>query len=108
MNCFCGKIKYPIFNYKNLSAKYCIDCKLPDMIDVKNRTCNICGIRANFKFDGLYYCNTHKPPGAYNIHVKMCVICKNVQAYFNFDTERKAKYCNSCRLPNMINVKKKI
>jgi hypothetical protein len=44
--CFCGKKKYPIFNYSGSVAKYCDSCKKDGMIDVKNRMCKVCGIRA--------------------------------------------------------------
>lgn len=105
MKCTCGKVKNPIFNYKGLKAAFCNSCKTPDMVDVRNRMCHECGLRANFKDFKLYYCNDHKPSGAFNIHTKLCSKCKNIQPYFNYRGCYEGKYCFSCKTPEMINVK---
>ena len=34
--CHCGKTQ-PIFNYQGLKAEYCSECKLDDMINLKNK-----------------------------------------------------------------------
>jgi hypothetical protein len=103
--CFCGKKKYPIFNYSGSVAKYCDSCKKDGMIDVKNRMCKVCGIRANFKNINSYYCKNHKTDDCYNIHVKLCVVCKKTQANFNY-LDEKPRYCFPCKEPDMVNIKR--
>ena len=105
MKCMCGKVKNPIFNYKGYRAAFCNTCKSPDMIDVRNRMCNECGLRANFKDGHLYYCNNHKTPESFNIHLKLCRKCNIVQPYFNYKECFSPEYCFSCKEPEMINVK---
>ena len=57
-SCFCKKCKkvQPTYNYEGQKAKYCFNCKEPEMIDVKHIKCKtyLCSIRPQDKFEG--YC----------------------------------------------------
>ena len=49
------------------------------------------------------YCGKCKKDGMIMIRKRLCVECKNQQATYNL-FGLKAKYCNQCRTPEMINV----
>jgi len=55
--CIKCNIKIPNFNYRNEKAVlYCADCKLPDMIDIRNKKCktSLCDVVIGKKYTG--YC----------------------------------------------------
>jgi hypothetical protein len=107
--CTCGK-KNPSFGYKtDIIAKYCNDCKLDGMIDIKNKKCT-CGKKQpyfGYKTDIIAkYCNDCKLDGMIDIKNKKCT-CGKKNPYFGYKTDIIAKYCNDCKLDNMIDIKHK-
>lgn len=90
-------------------AEYCSIHKPDDSnyINVKNRSCLGCGKTALFGLPGSYaqYCSLCKPNDNYiDVHSKMCIICKVVQARFGSPITRKAEYCTSCKPEGYINL----
>ena len=104
--CKCGK-HIPSFNFTGLKPEYCGKCKLPGMIDVKNKLCKCGKSQSSFNFTGLKpeYCGKCKLPGMVNVVNKKCKCGKHIPN-FNF-TGLKRRYCRECKLPGMINVTNK-
>jgi uncharacterized protein YajQ (UPF0234 family) len=110
--CILCNIKRPNFNYKEeLKAVYCFDCKLEDMVDIKNKKCISCNIkRSSFNYKenkNPTHCKNCKLENMIDIVNKKCIFCKINQPTFNYKEESKALYCGSCKLENMIDVKNK-
>ena len=103
-----GNNKYVIYNFAGLKPKYCVDCKLPDMINVFSPKCIICNDKQScFNLPterrGLY-CNDCKLPDMINIKSPKCITCNEIYPVFNLPTESKGLYCGDCKLPEMVNV----
>jgi hypothetical protein len=103
--CVCGKSSKPIFNYKGLPPKYCSQCKLENMLNLRHKLC-VCGkVQAGFNYEGLSpeYCKLCKKLGMILINKRTCIECNENQATYNLYGLRP-KYCNQCRTDHMINV----
>ena len=107
-----GCKKIPCFNYENeTKAIYCLEHKLNNMIDIKNRHCNYngCKKQPSFNYENetkAIYCSEHKLNEMVNvIEKRKCNYngCKK-QPSFNYENETKAIYCSEHKLNNMINV----
>lgn len=103
--CPCGK--QPHFNFKDMTAKFCADCKKDGMIDVKNTKC-FCGkSQPRFNYEGLKpnFCNDCKYEGMINLLFKKCKCGK--RARYNYP-ELKSMYCKDCKTDGMIDCEKKL
>jgi len=79
----------------------------------RKNSCDICGIRARFNFNGMNYgvkCSTHMDPTMVNVfkdtESKKCEKCKIGIARFNIRCQG-AKFCLKCKEPEMIDVRSK-
>eukprot|EP00122_Pirum_gemmata_P011554 Pgem_evm1s10706 len=76
MKCMAGCGKHPSCNYRGESKRlYCKKCKLPGMIDVKNKQCEKAGCfkYPNYNYPGekvRKFCKKCKTPGMINITYK--------------------------------------
>ena len=105
----CKGKKLASYNYTGLKPKYCGNCKLPDMIDVKNPKCITCNLKRPYfniptESKGLY-CFDCKKPDMINVKDRKCITCNKKQPCFNIPSESKALYCGDCKKPDMIDVK---
>ena len=103
-----GKKKQAYYNYTGLKPKYCSNCKLPNMINVKSPKCITCKDKIPHfnhptESKGLY-CSNCKLPNMINVKSPKCITCKDKIPHFNHPTESKGLYCGDCKLPNMIDV----
>jgi len=101
--CNCGK-NFPNFNYEGLPAKFCSECKLDNMIDVKHKKC-LCGkSQPTYNYINLIakYCILCKLDNMIDVKHKLCK-CGKVRPTFNYNG-LNPEYCASCKLNNMINV----
>jgi hypothetical protein len=100
--CKCGK--QPIFNFKNMSPKFCSVCKLEGMIDVKNKKCFCEKSQPIYNFEGLKpnFCFECKHDGMINLVSKKC-FCEKSQPIFNLPG-LTPKYCINCKDESMIDV----
>jgi len=107
-----GCIKRPTYNYNGQTkAIYCVQHKLPNMIDIRHKKCQNDGCIKHpaYNYNGetkAIYCNQHKLPNMINIKSKRCIYegCITI-AIYNYNDETKAIYCYQHKLPNMINIK---
>ena len=108
--CHCGK--RAIYNISGQKAYFCKKHKEPNMIDVKNNTCEIIGCTKRPSYNLLgkkpRFCNTHKESGMINIVSKVCEFngCNKISSY-NVIGETFGRFCKDHRQENMIDVKKK-
>jgi len=102
--CLCGKQAH--YNIDGLKPKFCANCKLDGMIDVKNTKC-FCGkSQPRFNFEGLKpcFCNECKEENMVNLAFKKCKCGK--RARYNFP-ELKSEYCKYCKTDGMVDCEKK-
>jgi hypothetical protein len=104
--CKCGKTG-PNFNYDGMKAKYCSECKMENMIDVKHKKCSCGKCQPTYNYEGLVanFCIECKKNDMIDVKHNMC-FCGKVRPTFNYYRE-KAKYCSDCKLNNMIDVTEK-
>ena len=83
------------------------------MVDIKHKKCieHGCNTRPNFNYEGninVLYCSNHKKEGMVDIKHKKCleVGCK-IQPSFNYEG-LQPEYCSSCKLPDMIMLRKRL
>ena len=107
--CNCN-LSIPVYNYETeITPRYCKVCKLTGMIDIvnKNKLCS-CDkkIRATFNVVGekAKFCSSCKTIGMVNVIDRKCK-CGKVQPTFNLVGEKQAVCCNSCKTPEMIDIK---
>ena len=106
-------IKRQNFNYENeKQALYCGDCKLENMIDIKNKKCifDNCNKKPNFNYINektAIYCTTHKLKDMVDINHKKCIDCNIKIPSFNYENEKKRLYCGDCKLKDMIDIANK-
>ena len=50
--CNCGK-NLPNYNFDGMPAKYCSECKLEEMIDVKHKKCHCGKCQPTYNYEGL-------------------------------------------------------
>uniref|UniRef100_A0A6C0KF38 Uncharacterized protein n=1 Tax=viral metagenome TaxID=1070528 RepID=A0A6C0KF38_9ZZZZ len=88
----------------------CVDCKLPDMIDVNHRLqiCQTCKKKKpvfNYKDEKTgIMCGDCKLPNMIDVVSKKCQTCNKKRPYFNYETEIKALFCGDCKLQNMVDI----
>ncbi len=115
LNIYCKK--QSSFNYKNFKEInirkniYCLNHKLNNMINIKNKKCITCLIKQstfNYKDEKkALYCGDCKLTDMINIISKKCINCKNKQPIYNYKYENKGLYCGDCKLTDMIDIKSK-
>jgi hypothetical protein len=96
----------PNYNLEGLTARYCKECKLSDMIDVNCLKCIKCKKPYPlYNKKGLkpLYCGNCKDSNMVNVKDKMCDICDEVIPSFN-KPGLPPKYCKECKSSDMINV----
>ena len=109
-----GCEKQAIFNIEGeKNGLYCADHKTEEMIDVKNKTCDIIGCkkRPTFNIEGeikAHFCAKHKKEGMIDVIHKKCDIigCKK-RPYFNIEGEKNGLFCADHKTEEMIDVKNK-
>ena len=102
--------KRPYFgNSNDKIAKYCANCKEPDMIDIKNKKCIVC--KSKQPVFGLpddkiaTYCAKCKEPEMIDIKNPKCIVCLKTRPTFGLPDDKIAKYCFNCKEPDMIDIK---
>lgn len=109
--CVAGCGKQPTFNYPGeKKGLYCVEDKLPGMVDVKKRTCKKCSTCASYGYKGgeKEYCATHKKDKMVDLTKKKCENGCGTIANWNYHGETSGKYCYVCKKEGMINLAKKI
>lgn len=95
----CGLIQ-PTYNYPaEKRGKYCNDCKLDGMVDVKGKKCIICKKRIalyGFQNDIRLYCSDCRVEGTKDLSKKYCENCKDIMACWALKGTTVAKYCYKC------------
>jgi hypothetical protein len=113
-------VRHSCWNFPNLKPRFCNEHadKENGMIDVKNKKCigvngSVCKKRNSFGFPGgeaLYCgpCGKQISPLIQQIYKKYCnhLDCKHAPV-FNYEGEKKGKYCFKHKDETMINVKGK-
>ena len=110
-----GCSKRPVFNlHGQTKGKFCVDHKLPGMIDVKNKVCDHdgCTKRPVFNLHGQTkgkLCSAHKLPGMINVIDKVCDHdgCTK-RPVFNLHGQTKGKFCSAHKLTGMFDVIHKV
>jgi len=100
-----GCKKRATFNIPGEKARYCLQHKSLDMIDVFNKKC-VCGkAQPRWNMPGLpaMYCGQCKSDNMIEPNRKLCKCEKRVRPCFNFQG-LKAEFCNSCKSDDMVNV----
>ena len=106
--CHCGK--YACFNFLGeTKLLFCSKHKEPNMVNVKNKTCEKCNKIPAYNMMGELksrFCSTHKEPGMVNIKTKKCEYegCETVP-FYNKSGEKHGRFCTTHKEPGMINVK---
>jgi len=100
--CKCGK--QPHFNLEGLKAKFCVNCKDNDMIDLRHIKCNCGKTRPCFNFEGLKpeYCASCRLDSMINVVDKRCICNKSIPGY-NFEG-LKPEYCKNCMKEGMVDL----
>jgi hypothetical protein len=105
--CICG-LKQPCFDFPGIkTAKYCVSCKLENMVNVKDRLCQCNTTQPSYNFPSetkAICCKKCKQPDMINIKEKRKCVCGKSRPLFHYSGEEKPKYCASCRLPDMIDI----
>ena len=106
--CHCGK--YATYNIRGKTARFCYEHKEPNMVNVKDKTCESDGcqtlptynIRGEIK---ARFCAQHKEPNMVNVKSKTCKMdgCEK-QPTYNTRGENKARFCAEHKEPNMVDV----
>ena len=108
--CHCGK--RAVYNIDGQPAHFCKKHKEPNMIDVKNKTCeyNGCNKRPSYNLLGENprFCNVHKESDMINVVSQICEnnVCNKIASY-NIIGMTKGRYCKEHQQENMICVKNK-
>jgi hypothetical protein len=109
LKCHCGK--YALFNFNGQKPIFCSKHKEPNMINVKNRICEVngCNIIPYYNFLGEKkgrLCSKHKLDNMINI--TKYVICEingcETRPSYNFLGEKKGRFCAKHKELTMINV----
>lgn len=90
--------KWATYNFPGEKRAFCVDCRLPGMIDVRTKRCETCNTGATFvdKTDGhiRYSCAAHKTPGSVVISLKKT--CAHPGCY------RQPTYALFCGTPSVV------
>jgi hypothetical protein len=107
--CDCGLAR-PSFNYEGLPPRYCVNCKLQNMVNIVSNMCVVCDkIQASFNYEDEEkptHCGSCKLLNMINIRNKKCLCGKSVP-HFNYSTETIAICCAICKKSDMINILEK-
>ena len=104
VNCHCGKSAS--FNVFGEKARFCVEHKEPHMINVKDKTCELCEKIPTFNVRGEKrgrFCTDHKSPDMIDVKHKTCELCDK-RPTFNVRGETKRRFCAEHKEPHMINV----
>jgi hypothetical protein len=103
-----------MYGLPNKKVQFCLKHKEPNMINIKNKTCEIdgCDILPNYNIRGQVkarFCSEHKEPNMVNVKNKTCEMdgCDILPTY-NISGQVKARFCYEHKELNMVNVKSKI
>lgn len=90
------------YNYKGMPYQYCKNHKESDMVDVRNKKCEICDIRARYKLNNKKYCKKHYIllNAGNKCKYENCIIFPS----YNY-RGLQSLYCKQHRLDGMIDVK---
>jgi hypothetical protein len=106
-----GCEKKPVYNMPGSpNGLYCVNHKLPEMIDVVSALCKYpnCTKQPSFNIDGKIplYCKIHKAADMMDVRNTKCLFIDcNKSPSFNYPGITKRLYCGSHKLVGMINVK---
>jgi hypothetical protein len=89
-------------------ARFCGDHREVGMVDVKNKTCELCDKLPTFAMPGerARFCGDHREVGMVDVNNKTCELCDK-QPTFAMPGE-KARFCGDHREVGMVNVKNKM
>ena len=109
VKCHCGKSAS--FNVFGEKARFCVEHKEPHMINVKNKTCELCEKIPTFNVRGetkRRFCAEHKEPHMVNLASKLCEFdgCEKLPSY-NIRGKTKGRFCAKHKEPDMVDVKNK-
>ena len=91
--------------------EYCGECSKTaklGVIDLHHKMCINCNkVSAIFNVIGNkpLYCGSCKEPDMVDIYGQKCEKCNITKPYYNYPEFKKARFCKSCSLKGMINVK---
>jgi len=105
VRCHCGK--RASFNTRGLTkGRFCADHKEPDMVNVKDKTCESCDKIPVYNTRGQIkgrFCADHKEPDMVNVKHKTCESCDKIPAY-NTRGQIKGRFCAEHKEPGMVDV----
>lgn len=119
--------KQPVYNFPGeKSGKYCVNHKLPGMVDVYSKLCITCKLtrlpheRVRPSFNergdvGNEYCSDHIPKTDENPlgkslkeirreNAKCCQKCLSPKARYGFIYDKKPSWCKDCKEPGAIDI----
>ena len=101
--CHCGKSR-PTFNFQEMKAEYCVNCKSEGMINVINKKCYCGKSQPTFNLKELkpMFCKLCKTEEMIDLKHLKC-FCGLARPTFNF-IGNEAKYCSKCKIEKMIDV----
>ena len=104
--CHCGK--QAIFNvHGEKNGRFCIEHRSPEMVDVRNKKCELCKKRPNYNIHGEKkgrFCADHKTSEMVDVmDNRTCKQCKKRAAY-NVHGEKKGRFCADHKTPEMVDV----
>jgi hypothetical protein len=97
------------YGYKGGKRLYCCNDKKDGMINLKGYICSTepCIRRAAYAYskdDDKLYCGQCKDINMINVLNPMCIVCHEKQPRYNYDGEKKGKYCKEDKLEGMVDV----
>lgn len=100
------KVYRATYNFIGQDPIYCLNCKKPDMVDVRSKRCSECKLqKATYGYNNqVTHCKGCKNSDMrfYN-NKKICIKCEVRKAYYNFEEKRGARYCGDCKEYGMVN-----
>jgi len=112
MVCRCGSAYASFGNQDDERASYCVQCKTPEMVNIKDKKCQQEGCsrlqpRYNFSDQkGGRFCIEHRQEGMIDVKGKKCEEdgCL-VSPHYNFLGEKKPRFCQKHKKEDMVDVK---
>jgi hypothetical protein len=99
--CHCGK--QALFNMRGSKALFCVLHKEPNMVDVKNKTCELCETIPAYNIRGskiARFCVLHKEPNMVDVKNKTCELCET-RCYYGL-LGKGTTHCSIHRQKGMI------
>jgi len=103
--------KQATFDIKDGKGIFCTRHKTAEMTDVKNKSCELCGLQPAFNIVGQKpaFCSKHKTDEMINVKSKKCEYngCNIINPVFNIKDSKTGKFCVTHKEEGMIDVKTK-